>query len=115
MTISKDSSSDRTPRPYASSRNDILQPTGITLATYNDNYEPSKSDFTINAILFEEEEFEINKDLLRKDFNSEENKNKKEWFFKTYDSDERAAIRTQWYNQMKELRKNICFFDRYKT
>ena len=72
-------------------------------------------DFTINAILFEEEEFEINKDLLRKDFNSEENKNKKEWFFKTYDSDERAAIRTQWYNQMKELRKNICFFDRYKT
>ena len=100
-----------------SSIDDIHQPSGITLATYRDSYEPSKSDFTINTITLkeEEEEFQINEELLRKDFNSEENKIKKEWFFKTFDQGERSAVRTQWYDQRKELKRNINFFEWYET
>ena len=79
MVITQGSSSDRTLRPSVSSSiNDFREPSDITLATYRDSYEPSESDFTINTITLEEKEFQINKELLRKDFNSEENKIKKE-------------------------------------
>ena len=97
MVIAQGSSSDRTPRSSVSSSiDDIRQPSGITLATYRDSYETSEADFTINTITLEEtEEFQINKELLLKDFNSEGNKIKKEWFFKTFDQYKRSAVRTQ--------------------
>ena len=55
------------------------RPTNVTYATYVENYEPSIRDFEINAIELEKE-FQINKKLLRKDFNSKNNKEKRKWF-----------------------------------
>ena len=41
----------------------------------------------INTISLSEEDFEINKDLLRKDFYSEVNKQRRDWFFSTVPKD----------------------------
>ena len=46
----------------------------------------------INTIGFEDEDFEINKDLLRKDFYSEANKERKDWFFSTDPKDIRKTL-----------------------
>ena len=44
----------------------------------------------INTISFDDEDFEINKDLLRKDFYSEANKERKYWFFSSVPKDIRT-------------------------
>ena len=44
----------------------------------------------INTISFDDKDFEINKDLLRNDFYSEANKERKDWFFSTIPKDIRT-------------------------
>ena len=44
----------------------------------------------INIISFDDKDFEINKDLLRKDFYFEVNKQRKDWFFSTVPKDIRT-------------------------
>ena len=41
----------------------------------------------INIISLSDEDFDINKDLLRKDFYSEVNKQRRDWFFSTVPKD----------------------------
>ena len=72
---------------------------------------PTQSDMgrysSINVII--REEFPIDKDYFRKDFNSERNRTKKEWFMKT-EVEFRNKIRELWYGDMEKLRTNIPFF-----
>ncbi|KAL6340263.1 hypothetical protein AAG906_040699 [Vitis piasezkii] len=51
----------------------------------------------INTISFDDEDFEINKDLLRKDFYFEANKEKKDWFFSTVSKDIRTLYQEEFY------------------
>ena len=44
----------------------------------------------INIISFDDKDFETNKDLLRKDFYFEVNKQRKDWFFSTVPKDIRT-------------------------
>jgi hypothetical protein len=55
-------------------------------------------------------EYEINKEKLRKDFMSPEYEHKRTWFFNTFSLIEQNYIRTEWYNQMNEMRTDIYFF-----
>ena len=64
-------------------------------------------DFNIIEIA----EFSINKELLREDFDSKENKNRKEWFFDTYNKRKRYFIRKIWFSQMRTEKRHIFFFD----
>ena len=56
-------------------------------------------------------EFLIDKKLLREDFDSDKNKDRKEWFLNTYNKGEREFIREVWFSQMKTEERYIFFFD----
>ena len=64
----------------------------------------------INAVSLSDEEFEINKDLLRKDFYSEVNKERKEWFFSTVLKDIRTLYQEEFYEYLRQEKKNIKFW-----
>ena len=51
----------------------------------------------INTIRFDDEDFEINKDILRKDFYSEANKERKDWFFSTVPKYIRTLYQEEFY------------------
>ena len=55
--------------------------------------------------------FEINKEYLRQNFNSIENKVKREWFLSHFDLNAQAFIRQQWYSFMERHQVNIPFFN----
>ena len=75
-------------------------------------YQVGKFDFntalSINVI---STPFEINKDYLRQNFNSIENKIKREWFLSHFDLNAQAYIRQQWYSFMERHQVNIPFFN----
>jgi len=55
--------------------------------------------------------FEINKDYLRQDFNSIENKVKREWFLSHFDLNAQAFIRQEWYSFKERHQVNVPFFN----
>ena len=54
----------------------------------------------ILSTLNREEPFEIDKIWIREDFEAEYNKDKRDWYFKTYSKKETGDFRTKFYNQM---------------
>ena len=63
----------------------------------------------INTISLSDEDFEINKDLLRKDFYSEVNKERKDWFFSIVPKDIRTLYQEEFYAHLRQEKKNIKF------
>ena len=55
----------------------------------------------INFVSIDDEEFEINKDLLRKDFYSELNKEMKDWFFSKVPKDIRTLYQEEFYTYLR--------------
>ena len=55
--------------------------------------------------------FEINKDYLRQNFNSIENKVKREWFLSHFDLNFQAFIRQELYSFMERHQVNVTFFN----
>ena len=64
----------------------------------------------INTISLSDEDFEINKDLLRNDFYSEANKERKDWFFSTVPKDIRTLYQEEFYAYLRREKKNIKFW-----
>ena len=64
----------------------------------------------INTISLSDEDFEINKDLLRKDFYSEVNKQRKDWFFSTVPKVIRTLYQEEFYAYLRQEKKNIKFW-----
>ena len=64
----------------------------------------------INTISFDDEDFEINKDLLSKAFYSEANKERKDWFFSTVPKDIRTLYQEEFYAYLRQEKKNIKFW-----
>jgi hypothetical protein len=55
-------------------------------------------------------ECEINKEKLHKEFVPPKYNDKRKWFFKTFSELEQNHIRNKWYNQMNEVKSDMCFF-----
>ncbi|BAH94377.1 Os08g0506200 [Oryza sativa Japonica Group] len=100
------------------------KPQNVVYATYEDNSdEPSISDFDINVIeldvgfviAIEEDEFEIDKDLLKRELRLQKNRPKMKRYFERVDEPFRLKIRELWHKEMREQRKNIFFFDWYES
>ena len=64
----------------------------------------------INTISLSDEDFEINKDLLRKDFYSKVNKQRNDWFFSTIPKVIRAIYQEEFYSYLRQEKKNIKFW-----
>ena len=64
----------------------------------------------INTISLSDEDFEINKDLLRKDFYSEVNKQRNDWFFSTIPKVIRTIYQEEFYAYLRQEKKNIKFW-----
>ncbi|GAV64387.1 hypothetical protein CFOL_v3_07905, partial [Cephalotus follicularis] len=61
-----------------------------------------------------DESFEINKDLIRKDFLQEKYLRKRNRFFTKYSETEQNNIRTTWYEYMIKIKAHVMFFDYLK-
>jgi len=55
--------------------------------------------------------FKINKDYLRQNFNSIENKVKRECFLSHFDLNAQAFIRQEWYSFIERHQVNVAFFN----
>ena len=64
----------------------------------------------INTISLSDEDFKINKDILRKDLYSEVNKQRKDWFFSTVPKDIRTLYQEEFYAYLRQEKKNIKFW-----
>ena len=64
----------------------------------------------INTISINDEEFEINKDLLRKDFYSEVNKKMRDWFLSKVPEDIRTLYQEEFYTYLRQEKKNIKYW-----
>ena len=62
------------------------------------------------CLLLSDEDFEINKDLLRNDFYYEVNKKRKDWFFSTIPKDIRTLCQEEFYVYLRQEKKNIKFW-----
>ena len=61
----------------------------------------------INTLSLSDEDFEINKDLLRKDFYFEVNKQRRVWFFSKVLKDTRTLYQEELYTYLRQEKKNI--------
>ncbi|KAL6345597.1 hypothetical protein AAG906_017327 [Vitis piasezkii] len=61
----------------------------------------------INTVSLADEDFEINKDLLRKDFYSEVNKEMRVWLFSKVLKDIRTLYQEEFYTYLRQEKKNI--------
>ncbi|KAK9697928.1 hypothetical protein RND81_08G070300 [Saponaria officinalis] len=76
-------------------------------ATSSPPQSPTTSDFqSVNTIT---EEFEIDKEYLRNDFNSSQNSDKRKWFL-SFEKEIKDEIRDIWYKDMRNFKINIPFF-----
>ena len=64
----------------------------------------------INTISLSDEDFEINKDLLRKNFYSKVNKQRNDWFFSIIPKVIRTLYQEQIYAYLRQEKKNIKFW-----
>ena len=76
-------------------------------------YSPTSSQ--ILSILNREEPFEIDKNWIREDFGAEYNKEKRDWYFKTYSKKETEDFRNEFYNDMIENEIKLYFFDWFRN
>ena len=53
----------------------------------------------------------LDKDLLRRDFNSKRNEKKRAEFFNQFDEAQRTNLRTKWYDFMHSKRDHIGSFE----
>ena len=65
--------------------------------------------------MIQNDNFEIDKLFLRKDFYLEENKDKRNWYFSTFSKQKNEEIRTEWYEEMNRLKITIPFFIWFET
>ena len=70
---------------------------------------PSYSQM-INTISISDEDFEINKDLLRNELCFEVNKERKDWFLSTVPKDIRTLYQEEFYVYLRQEKKNIKFW-----
>ncbi|KAK9739977.1 hypothetical protein RND81_03G001600 [Saponaria officinalis] len=76
-------------------------------ATSSPPQSPTASDFqSVNTIT---EDFEIDKEYLRNDFNSSQNSDKRKWFL-SFEKEIKDEIRDIWYKDMRNFKINIPFF-----
>ncbi|KAK9724328.1 hypothetical protein RND81_05G064500 [Saponaria officinalis] len=76
-------------------------------ATSSPPQSPTASDFqSVNTII---EEFEIDKEYLRNNFNSSQNSDKRKWFL-SFEKEIKDEIRDIWYKDMRNFKINIPFF-----
>ena len=61
----------------------------------------------INTVSLENEDFEINKDLLRKNFYFEANKERRDWFFNRVPKVFRTVYQEEFYTYVRQEKKNI--------
>lgn len=61
------------------------------------------------------QDFEIDKKLLKEEFYSNKNKEKRQEFFKTYSKEQRNKIQEEYYSFLNQLKTQICFFDWYEN
>ncbi|GAV61981.1 LOW QUALITY PROTEIN: MP domain-containing protein, partial [Cephalotus follicularis] len=73
-------------------------------------YSEMKSPSQLMTIIIDEP-FEINKDLIRKDFLQEKYLRKRFRFFQKYSEVEQNDFRTAWYEYMIKIKAHIMFFD----
>ena len=66
--------------------------------------------YIINIVSLDDEDFEINKDLLRKDFYSEVNKKMRDWFFSKVPKDIRTLYQEEFYTYLRQEKKNIKYW-----
>ena len=64
----------------------------------------------VNTVSLSDEDFEINKDLLRKDFYSEVNKEKRDWFFRSISKAIRTIYQEEFYSYLRQEKKNIKYW-----
>ena len=64
----------------------------------------------INTLSLSDEDFEINKDLLRKDFYFEVNKQRRVWFFSKVPKDTRTLYQEEFYTYLRQENKNIKYW-----
>ena len=64
----------------------------------------------INTVSLDEEDFEINKDLLRKDFYSEVNKERRDWFFSKVPKDIRTFYQEEFDTFLRQEKRNIKYW-----
>ena len=64
---------------------------------------------TINSVSLDDEGFEINKDLLRKDFYSEVNKQRRVRFLSKVPKDTRTLYQEEFYTYLRQEKKNIKY------
>ncbi|GAV92151.1 LOW QUALITY PROTEIN: hypothetical protein CFOL_v3_35532, partial [Cephalotus follicularis] len=88
------------------SQNDFQEINEPISLTYYEMKPPSQ----LMTILIDET-FEINKDLIRKDFLPEKYLRKRYRFFQKYSEVEQNNIRTAWYEYMIKIKAHIMFFD----
>ena len=61
----------------------------------------------INTVSLSNEDFEINKDLLRKDFYSEVNKKMRVWFFSKVLKDIRTLYQEEFYTYLRQEKRTL--------
>ncbi|GAV93009.1 LOW QUALITY PROTEIN: hypothetical protein CFOL_v3_36387, partial [Cephalotus follicularis] len=88
------------------SQNDFQEINELISPTYSE-MKPLSQLMTIII----DEIFEINKNLIRKDFLQEKYLRKRHKFFQKYSEDEQNNIRTAWYEYMIKIKAHIMFFD----
>ncbi|GAV60575.1 MP domain-containing protein, partial [Cephalotus follicularis] len=88
------------------SQNDFQEINEPISPTYSEMKPPSQ----LMTIIIDEP-FEINKDLIKKDFLQEKYLRKRFRFFQKYSEDEQNNIRTTWYEYMIKIKAHIMFFD----
>ncbi|GAV69326.1 LOW QUALITY PROTEIN: zf-CCHC domain-containing protein/MP domain-containing protein, partial [Cephalotus follicularis] len=98
VNLSKDDSQN--------SQNDFQEINELISPTYSE-MKPLSQLMTIII----DEIFEINKNLIRKDFLQEKYLRKRHKFFQKYSEDEQNNIRTAWYEYMIKIKAHIMFFD----
>ena len=64
----------------------------------------------INTVSLDDEDFEINKELLKKDFYSEANKERKDWFFSKVPKVFRTIYQEEFYAYLRQEKKNIKYW-----
>jgi len=86
----------------------------VTKPLYTESKKICPTASQILGTLHREEPFEIDKNWIREDFGAEYNKDKRDWYFKTYSKKETGDFRTEFYNYMIENEINLYFFDWFK-
>ena len=64
----------------------------------------------INTVSLDDEDFDINRDLLRKDFYSKADKEKKDWFFSKVLKFFRTIYQEELYTYLRQGKKNIKYW-----